>query len=75
MKNLTFTGFVLLSFFLITKTYSQGQGNVTVHLGPSFPVSDFASDDLDNEDAGGAAVGLNLVRTEKLNRALSLCLG
>jgi len=58
MKNLKFIGFVLLSCFLITKTYSQG--NVLIHFGPSFPVLDFASGDLDDEDAGGATVGLNM---------------
>ena len=58
MKNLKIIGFVVLSCLLIAKTYSQG--NVSIHFGPSFPVLDFASDDLDNEDAGGAAVGLNI---------------
>ncbi|MGW8315649.1 MAG: hypothetical protein ACWGNV_08620, partial [Bacteroidales bacterium] len=38
----------------------QSQGNYSVHFGPSFPISEFASDDLEDEDAGGATVGLNL---------------
>jgi opacity protein-like surface antigen len=58
MKNFKIIVFTLLSLTLITKTYSQG--NVSIHFGPSFPVSDFASDDIDDEDAGGAAVGLNV---------------
>lgn len=58
MKNLKIFAFVLLSIFLTIKTYSQGK--VSIHFGPSFPVSDFASDDLDDEDDGGAAVGLNV---------------
>lgn len=57
MKNLKIIGFVLLSCFLITKTYSQG--NVSIHFGPSFPVLDFASNE-DSEYGGGAAVGLNI---------------
>lgn len=58
MKNLKIFAFVLLSIFLTVKTYSQGK--VSIHFGPSFPISNFASDDLDDEDAGGAAVGLNV---------------
>ncbi len=57
MKNLKIIGFVLLSCFLITKTYSQG--NVSIHFGPSFPVLDFASNEV-SEYGGGAAVGLNI---------------
>jgi len=58
MKNLKIFTLVLISVFFTVKTYSQGK--VFIHLGPSIPVSDFASDDLDDEDAGGAAVGLNI---------------
>lgn len=58
MRNLKIIVFTLLTFTLITKTYSQG--NFSIHFGPSFPVSDFASDDIDDEDAGGAGVGLNV---------------
>lgn len=57
MKNLKIIGFVLLSCFLITKTYCQG--NVSIHFGPSFPVLDFASNEV-SEYGGGAAVGLNI---------------
>lgn len=33
---------------------------MSVHFGPSFPVSDFGSDNIFDEDAGGAAVGFNI---------------
>jgi hypothetical protein len=58
MKNLKIIGLVLLSCFLITKTYSQGYASI--HFGPSFPVLDFSSNDIDDEEAGLAAVGLNI---------------
>lgn len=58
MKNLKIIVFTLLTFTLITKTYSQG--NFSIHFGPSFSVSGFAYDDIDDEDAGGAGVGLNV---------------
>ena len=55
MKKFTTITFVLLSIFVTTKTYSQG--DLSIHLGPAIPVADFGSDD--EEDAGGAAVGFN----------------
>jgi len=58
MKNLKFIALILLSICFTTKAYSQGY--VLIHFGPSSPVSDFASDDIDDENAGGAAVGINL---------------
>ena len=57
MKNLKFLTFTLISFLLTVKTYSQGE--VFFHVGPSVPLFDFASDDFDNENARGAAVGIN----------------
>ena len=42
----------------MSKTYSQG--NILIHVGPSFPISDFASDDFDDKYAGGAAGGINI---------------
>ena len=57
MKSLKNYAFVLLTCFLAINAYSQG--SVSIHAGPSIPVSDFGSDDLD-EDAGGAAIGVNL---------------
>ena len=58
MKNIKSYAFVLLTFSFAIKAYSQS--SVSIHAGPSIPVSDFASDDLDDEDAGGAAIGLNV---------------
>ena len=58
MKNFKIIAFFFFSVCFTVKTYSQG--NVSIHFGPSFPVSDFALDDLDDDDAGGAAVGLNV---------------
>ena len=57
MKNIKSYLLVLLTFSLAIKAYSQS--TVSIHIGPSIPVSDFGSDDLD-EDAGGAAIGLNI---------------
>lgn len=58
MNNFKIIAFVLFSVFLTTKSYSQG--HLSVHFGPAFPVMDFASDDLDDKDSGGASVGLNV---------------
>jgi len=58
MKNFKFIAFLLFMFLVSTKTYSQG--NMSIHFGPSLPVSNFGSSDTNNEKAGGAAVGLNL---------------
>lgn len=58
MKDLRTIGLVCFLFCLTTAAYSQG--SASFHFGPTFPVSDFASDDFDDDDAGGAAVGLNI---------------
>lgn len=58
MKNYKIIAIFLLSICFTYKTYSQG--NVSIHFGPSFPVLDFASDDLDDEGMSGAGVGLNI---------------
>lgn len=58
MKNYIIFASLLFSAFFAAKTYSQS--SVTIHFGPSIPLSDFALEDLDNEDAGGAAIGLNV---------------
>jgi hypothetical protein len=58
MKNLKIIVFVLFSFVLTTRTYTQG--NVSIHFGSSLPVSDFQSDDINDEDAGGAKIGINI---------------
>lgn len=58
MRNIRLFTFFLFVVCLMTNTYSQTK--FSIHLGPSIPVLDFASDDIDDEDAGGAAVGLNV---------------
>ena len=58
MKNFKIIAVTLLAVCLTTKVYSQGI--VSVHFGPAIPVLDFGSGDMDDEDAGGAAVGLNI---------------
>jgi hypothetical protein len=58
VKKFKIIAFIILLVCLATKSYSQGNGSI--HLGTSIPVSDFASDDIDDEDAGGAAVGLSV---------------
>lgn len=60
MKNLKI--FTLVSLFLFISTTGEmfSQAYVSLHVGPSFPISDFASDNLNDEDAGGAAVGINV---------------
>lgn len=58
MKNLKIVVPVLFTLVLTNIVYSQGK--TSIHFGPSFPIHNFALDDLDNESAGGAATGLNL---------------
>lgn len=56
MKNFNnVTLAILLLALPLTKTFSQG----SFHVGTSIPLLDFASDDLNNEDAAGATVGFN----------------
>lgn len=57
MKNFKIIALVLFSISLTFKTYSQG--HVSIHFGPSFPVLDFGSDNISDEDAGGADIGFN----------------
>ncbi len=47
----------IAAFFSIN-VYSQGY--FSAYLGPAIPVGDFADDDINEDDAGGAAIGLNL---------------
>lgn len=58
MRNVKIIALVLFVALATANTYSQR--NIFFHFGPSIPVLDFGSDDLDNEDAGGAAIGLNI---------------
>jgi len=54
-KILVFT--VLLVLFAFIESYSQSSFNI--HLGPSIPLLDYSSENIDNEDAGGAGIGIN----------------
>lgn len=63
MNNFKAIVFLALSVCFTFKTYSQG--SASIHLGPSFPISYFASDpdfasSLGGETVGGAAVGFNV---------------
>lgn len=49
---------LIVVLFMTENLYSQG--SFSLHAGPSFPISDFGDDDMDDEDAGGAGVGLNI---------------
>ena len=58
MKNFKIIVLLLLSICLTNKIYSQA--NVSIHFGPAIPVSDFADDNINDEDDGCAAVGINI---------------
>ena len=64
MKNFKVIALVLFSVCFTANTYSQG--NFSIHFGPAFPVSDFASDDLEDDGAGGAAVGILLILVDQV---------
>jgi opacity protein-like surface antigen len=49
---------VAVAIFLSGSVHSQG--SFSIHAGPSFPVSDFGDDDMNDDDAGLAGVGLNV---------------
>jgi hypothetical protein len=58
MKNVVLYLFIFtLVVFMSPNTYSQG--GFSLHAGTAIPISDFADDDLNNEDGGGAAIGFN----------------
>ena len=77
MKKQSISFAILIAMFFMTENlYSQG--NFSLHAGPSFAISDFGDDDIDDDDAGGAGVGLNIggKYTFKLNdKGLGLYLG
>ena len=51
--------FVIISLFAYKKSFSQV--SASLHLGPSFPVSDFMSlYTLDNKEVNGASIGFNI---------------
>jgi hypothetical protein len=59
MKDLKFISVILILILSATvKTYSQGR--MTFGLGTAIPTGDFAVNDIADEEAGGAGVGLNL---------------
>lgn len=49
---------IAIAVFSSVNAYSQS--SFFFHAGPAFPISDFGNDDVDEDDAGGANVGLNL---------------
>ena len=59
MKKSNLIATLLLSLFFVTSN-AFSQGNFSFHFGPSFPMSDFADDDMNDDDAGCAGVGLGL---------------
>ncbi|MCK4678398.1 MAG: hypothetical protein KAT48_09720 [Bacteroidales bacterium] len=59
MKNSNLIATLLLLLFFVTSN-AFSQGYFSMHFGPSFPMSDFADDDMYDEDAGGAGVGFGL---------------
>lgn len=54
-KLLLYSLFSIL--ILITASGSLAQGRFDFHFGPSFPLADFASDNMEYERAGGAGIG------------------
>lgn len=58
MKKLFVLGFLLFSIGLTSQLHAQAYW--TVHFGPSFPMGKFASDDVNDDESGAAAVGLNV---------------
>lgn len=49
---------IVIAIFLSGNVYSQS--SFSIHAGPSFPLSDFGDDDFNDDNAGGAGIGLNL---------------
>ncbi len=56
MKTLKIFAVLFLSVLLTPEAFSQVRSNF--HIGPSFPVGEFGSDDIDDNDASGAGVGI-----------------
>lgn len=58
-SKMKFILFVIISLFAYKKSFSQV--SASLHLGPSFPVSDFMSlYTLDNKEVNGASIGFNI---------------
>lgn len=58
MKNFKIIALFLLSILFSAETFSQN--TVSIHFGPSFPMSDFATDNIEEKSAGGAGIGINI---------------
>lgn len=50
--------FIFLLLFATSETFAQN--SFGIHIGVANPLSDFASEDFDNEMAAGAAIGINI---------------
>lgn len=57
-KSVTLFTAILIAIFLSVNAYSQS--SFSLHAGPAFPVGDFGDDDVNDEDSGGAGIGINL---------------
>lgn len=58
MKNLKLIVLVISLSVFCSNTFSQGK--FVFNLQGSLPVSDYGSDDIDDEDSGGAAIGCGI---------------
>ena len=56
LKSIT----VSLLLLIFISAFSFSQSSLSAHLGPSFPLDKFASDNMDDNKAGSAAIGFNL---------------
>ena len=66
--------FLFVLMFLATKSFSQNNGYVSISMGPSLPIGNFASKNINNNSAGWATTGvvLDLNIAYKLGRNLGL---
>ena len=69
MKNHTKKYSLVVAVIIVTllsglRVYAQdetySQNNFSIHAGVAYPLSDFASEDINNDKAGGAATGFNI---------------
>jgi len=51
---------IALAFLLFASAETFAQHNFRTHIGFAIPVSDFGSEDFNNEYSGGAATGINI---------------
>ena len=50
---------VSLTFAVLISTNTFSQGAFSIHAGTAIPLSDFGDDNLNSDEAGGAAIGFN----------------